>query len=68
MEREAGINNVMAKQRLRDAIQDEVRQYLERGGRITVVQPPDSASACAAHGGIGAGRAGDSGDIMTQLD
>ena len=36
MERESG-NSVLEKDRLRDLIQSQVRRYLERGGRITVI-------------------------------
>jgi hypothetical protein len=67
MEREAG-TNVTEKKRLRDAIEDQVRQYLQRGGRITVIQGRSGAPAKAAHGGVWTGAAGDGADIMAQLD
>mgnify|MGYP001032050254 CR=1 FL=1 len=67
MEREAGIN-VVEKRRLRDAIKAQVRHYLERGGRITVVQTSQGEPLRSAHGGMLAGSARDSADIMAQLD
>ncbi|MEE4109254.1 MAG: hypothetical protein V2I24_07900 [Halieaceae bacterium] len=63
MEREAGIN-VVEKKRLRDAIQDQIRQYLERGGSITVISSQASRPAKAPQGGVWTGGA----DIMAQLD
>lgn len=38
MERETGIN-VVEKQRLRDVITEQVKQFLDRGGDITVIEP-----------------------------
>jgi len=67
MEREVGINAV-EKKRLRDAIEDQVRQYLERGGSITVIQTPTSAASRATHGGVWASGGENSSDFMAQLD
>jgi hypothetical protein len=39
MERQPGINAV-AKQRQREAINDQVKRFLERGGSITVIETP----------------------------
>ena len=50
MDREAGINGV-EKERLRDAIDDQVRRFLEAGGKITVVEGGGEAPIKAVHGG-----------------
>ena len=50
MSREAGIN-VVEKERLRDAIDDQVRRFLEAGGKITVVEGGGDAPIKAVHGG-----------------
>jgi methionine synthase I (cobalamin-dependent) len=39
VERESGIN-VVEKQRLRDAITEQVKQFLDQGGDITVIEAP----------------------------
>jgi hypothetical protein len=67
MDREAG-NNAVEKERLRNAIRDQVRQYLERGGSITVLGSQSSGPAKAAPGGVWAGSPGSGADIMAQLD
>lgn len=50
MDREASINSV-EKNRLRASIQDQVQRFLERGGRITVVEGPAGAPSKAVQGG-----------------
>jgi hypothetical protein len=50
MNREAGIN-VVEKERLRDAIDDQVRRFLEAGGKITVLEGGGEAPIKAVHGG-----------------
>jgi hypothetical protein len=50
MNREAGIN-VVEKERLRDVIDDQVRRFLEAGGRITVLESGGEAPIKAIHGG-----------------
>lgn len=67
MERQAGIN-AEEKKRLRDAIQNQVRQYLARGGSITVIQAPQGAPVKAAPGGVWNSRVGDSADFIAQFD
>jgi hypothetical protein len=49
MDRETSIN-VAEKNRLRESIQHEVQRFLERGGRITVVETATGSPAKAAHG------------------
>lgn len=44
MERETGIN-VVEKQRLRDVITEQVKQFRDRGGDITVIEPPAPSRA-----------------------
>lgn len=44
MDKDSG-SNVVEKQRLRDAIADQVRRFLESGGNITVVDTPSPADA-----------------------
>jgi hypothetical protein len=39
MNRQPGINSE-AKQRQREAINDQVKRFLERGGNITVIETP----------------------------
>ena len=40
---------VVEKRRLRDAIEKQVRRYLENGGRITVVDAPAGSPGNAVH-------------------
>lgn len=49
MDREASLN-VVEKQRLRDAIADQVQRFLQSGGHITVVDGPAGAPAKATYG------------------
>ena len=67
MEREAG-TNVVEKQRLRDAIQDQVRQYLEQGGRITVIGGHGGGPAKAAQDGVWSGSPASGNDFVARLD
>lgn len=42
MDKDSG-SNVAEKQRLRDAIADQVRRFIDSGGNITVVETPSPA-------------------------
>lgn len=56
MDKQSSINT-MEKQRLRDAIEEQVRRFLDNGGRIEVLDDPGQRATrfrgSAWHGGIG---------------
>ena len=43
------LGNVAEKQRQRDAIEDQVKRYLEKGGCITVLDTPAGVPGKAVH-------------------
>jgi len=52
MDRAPGVN-VVEKQRLREAINEQVRRYLEDGGTVKVIQTPRDLPGKAAYTGVG---------------